>query len=311
MRRSWQSYLMNALLRLTVKRYTRWRLLTPHSLPNMRARMEKIGTRLVRIKPDVQVTPINANGVPGEWIAVPESTSQRVILYLHGGGFVFRIPYVHRTMVIKWCRQTAAQAFMPDYSLAPERPFPHAVHDCLTAYRWLRTQGHEARHLIIAGDSAGGTLTLAVLAALRDAGEALPACAVLLSPATDLTGSGWSTITRRRQDSMFYIETLLIFKNLYLQGALPTHPWASPVHADYQGLPPLLIQVGSHELLLDDARRVTEKARAAGVVVELEVWRRMPHVFQGIGWLPESRQALTQIAQFVRAWTPGEDRAQA
>lgn len=310
MRRSWQSYLMNALLRLTVKRYTRWRLLTPHSLPSMRAQMEKIGTRLVRIKPDVQLTPINAHGVPGEWIAVPESTSQRVILYLHGGGFVFRIPHVHRAMVIKWCRQTAAQAFIPDYSLAPERPFPHAVHDCLTAYRWLRTQGHEARHLIIAGDSAGGTLTLAVLAALRDAGEALPACAVLLSPATDLTVSGWSTVTRRRQDSMFYIETLLIFKNLYLQGALPTHPWASPLHADYQGLPPLLIQVGSHELLLDDARRVAEKARAAGVAVELEVWRRMPHVFQGIGWLPESRQALTQIAQFVRARTPGEDRAQ-
>jgi monoterpene epsilon-lactone hydrolase len=304
MRRSWQSYLVNAWLRVFVKRYTRWRLLSPDAIPDMRVRLEKMGARLTRPGPDVQLTPLIANGVPGEWIAVPESTSRRVILYLHGGGFAFRIPHLHRAMVINWCRRTAAQALIPDYSLAPEQPFPQAVHDCLNAYRWLREQGHEARHLIIAGDSAGGGLTLTVLTALRDAGEALPAGAVILSPAADMAVSGWSTVTLRRQDPMFCIETLLILKNLYLQDALPTHPWASPLYADYQGLPPLLIQAGGYELLLDDARRVAKKAQAAGVAVELEIWQHMPHVFHTMGWLPESQQALTKITRFIRTQIP-------
>jgi acetyl esterase/lipase len=296
---SWQTYLVCFLLRWLVKRHFR----PDTNLTRYRQRVERMDTRFIKVAPDICATEVYADAVPARWIEVPESTTKRVILYLHGGGFCLRGPNLYSNFLARLCRHTHAKGLLLDYRLTPEHPYPAAMQDCLTSYRWLLNQGHDPHDVIIAGDSAGGCLSLVTLTQLRDAGEPQPACAVLLSPAADMTVSGWSAITKEREDPFFRLQTLLLLKHYYLRGTFAGHPSVSPVYADFQNLPPLLFQAGSTELLLDDSLRTAAKAAAAGVEVDLQIWRRMPHVFQLFTWLPESHQALKGISQFIKACT--------
>jgi acetyl esterase/lipase len=245
------------------------------------------------------------SGVPAEWIVPPGVAADRVILYLHGGGYVSGSINTHRAMVARIARASDARALAIDYRLAPEHPFRAGLDDSIAAYRWLLSQGYRPSRIVVAGDSAGGGLTLALLAALRDAGEPMPAAAVPISPWTDLEGTGESVRTKAAKDPMVQFEDLSSMAKLYATNADLRNPLASPLYADFRGFPPLLIQVGDAEILLDDATRVAERAKSADVQVELEVWDDMVHVWHVFAKiLPEGQQAIDKIGKFVIAKTP-------
>ncbi|MBI3798128.1 MAG: alpha/beta hydrolase [Deltaproteobacteria bacterium] len=267
-------------------------------MKSMRAVMEEMS---VPVPPDVKCTPVNAGGVPAEWVIAPGAAEDHFLLYLHGGGYVLGSINTHREMVSRLSRAAGVRALVLDYRLAPESPFPAAVDDATAAYRWLLSQGAKPACTVIAGDSAGGGLTLATLVALRDAKVPLPAAGVCLSPWADMEGVGASMTSKAKEDPVVQKEGLLGMAKLYLGGADPKTPLAAPLHADLRGLPPLLIQVGSAETLLDDSTRVAERAKMAGVKVDLEVWNEMIHVWQLFApILPEGQEAIEKIGKFIR-----------
>jgi acetyl esterase/lipase len=227
-----------------------------------------------------------------------------VILYLHGGGYVMGSIATHREMVARMSKASGARALLVDYRLAPEHPFPAAVDDATAAYRWLLSQNIKPSRIVVAGDSAGGGLTLATLVALRDAKTPLPAAGVCISPWVDMEGTGASMTTRAKADPVVQKQGLLGMAQLYLGGKDPKSPLAAPLHADFRGLPPLFIHVGDAETLLDDSTRVAEKAKMAGVKVDLEIWPEMPHVWHLFApFLPEGQQAIDKIGKYVQAKT--------
>jgi acetyl esterase/lipase len=267
----------------------------------MRADME----RMVGLMPpaaDVETSPVTANGVPAEWVAAPDADDDRVVLYLHGGAYVIGSINTHRDLAGRISRASGARVLNVDYRLAPEHPHPAAVDDATAAYRWLLEQDHASGDLAVAGDSAGGGLTVATLVALRDGGQPMPAAGVCLSPWVDLEGTGESMTTCAHLDPMVQKEHLVRMAKLYLGGHDPRTPLAAPLYADLSGLPPLLIQVGTAETLLDDSQRIAERARNAGVDVTLDVWDDMIHVFQAFApILPEGQQAIERIGEYLRA----------
>lgn len=267
----------------------------------MRAGMESM-TGLMPLPPDVATEPASANGVPAEWVSVPTASADRVVLYVHGGAYVIGSINTHRDLAGRISRASGARVLNVDYRLAPEHPHPAAVEDATAAYRWLVANGHAPARLAIAGDSAGGGLTIATLVALRDAGDPLPAAGVCLSPWVDLEGIGESMSSRAHLDPMVQKDHLLRMAKLYLGDLHPRTPLAAPLYADLSGLPPLLIQVGTAETLLDDATRIAERAKKAGVEVTLDVWEDMIHVFQAFApMLPEGQRAIEQIGEYLRA----------
>jgi len=249
----------------------------------------------------VQVEAVEANGVPAEWVVAAGTEAERVILYLHGGGYVIGSPATHRGLAERLSRAAAARVLVIDYRLAPEHPFPAAVEDATAAYGWLLESGIKADEIAVAGDSAGGGLTVSTLVALRDAGQPVPAAGVCESPWVDMEGIGKSMTARAGLDPMVQKDGLIGMANLYLNGADPRTPLAAPLYADLQGLPPLLIQVGTSETLFDDATRLAERGKAAGVEVALEPWDDMIHVWQLFASvLPEGQKAIDRIGEFVR-----------
>ena len=271
------------------------------SVERMRGAMEKVSEHVAR---DVKCEAVSAGGVPAEWIVPPGAADDRVILYLHGGGYMMGSINTHRAMIARIARAAQAKALALDYRMAPEHPFPAAVDDATAAYRWLLAQGYKPGKIVISGDSAGGGLTLATLIALRDAKTPLPAAAVPISPWADLEGKGVSIQTRAATDPMVDKESLLRMAKLYAGDHDPKNPLISPIHADYRGIPPMLIHVGDAEILLDDSTRVTERAKAAGVTVELEAWDEMFHVWHVFAKiLPEGQQAIDRIGSYVLAHT--------
>ncbi len=250
---------------------------------------------------DVKSEPVDADGVPGEWISAPGADPERVIYYLHGGGYAMGSVKTHREMVSRIARASGARALAIDYRLAPEHPFPAAVEDATRAYRWLLSNGADPARTVIAGDSAGGGLTVATLVALRDASDPLPTAAVCLSPWVDMEGLGESMTTKAEADPMVQRADLLEGAEAYLAGADPRNPLAAPIYADLTGLPPLLIHVGTAETLLDDSTRLAERAKAAGVDVTIEVWDGMVHVWHFMAAiLPEGQQAIDRIGGFIK-----------
>lgn len=250
---------------------------------------------------DVTLEPVDCDGVQGEWIAAPGTDPATVIYYLHGGGYTIGSIASHRSMISRISRATGARALAINYRLAPESPFPAALDDALTAYRWLLAQGTDASRIVIAGDSAGGGLAAATLIALRDAGEPLPGAACLISPWTDMESTGESATTRAELDPMIHVDSERTVANAYLNGHDPRDPLVSPIYGDLTGLPPLLIQVGDHEVLLDDATRLEKRAKADGVDATLEVWDEMFHVWHFFAsMLPEGQEAIDRIGEFVR-----------
>jgi epsilon-lactone hydrolase len=261
------------------------------------------------------VDPVDAAGVPAEWVVAAGVSTRRVLLYFHGGAYQIGSPATMRHLVARLSAVADARALSVDYRLAPEHPFPAAVEDALAAYRWLLAVGTDPTVITVAGDSAGGGLALSLLVALRDAGEPMPAAAVLLSPWTDLALTGESLRTRAAVDVMIQPDGMPETASRYLAGADPRHPYASPLYADLHGLPPLLIHVGDAEVILDDSTRLAAKARAARVDVSLEVWDEMPHVFPAFaGLLPEADEAVARIGNWLaERYSPiepsGDDRA--
>ncbi|SDC61184.1 Acetyl esterase/lipase [Melghirimyces thermohalophilus] len=254
----------------------------------------------VPLDPDVKVEKLNVEGIPAEWVVAPDAVEEHVFLYLHGGAYILGSCETHRELAARLSRATATRVLVIEYRLAPEHPYPAAVEDAVTAYRWLLSTGVSPEQIVVGGDSAGGGLSMALLLSLKEAGEPLPSCAVLLSPWTDMEGTGESMKSRAHRDPWLEPQSVRATSTLYTQDLDPRHPLVSPIYGDLQGLPPLLVHVGEDEILLDDSVRLVERARDAGVDVTFKRWEEMWHVFQGFAAkVPEGRQSIAEIGEYV------------
>jgi epsilon-lactone hydrolase len=252
---------------------------------------------------DVRVEPVDAGGVPSEWVIAPNASEARVVLYTHGGCYISGGPVTVRECCARLSRAAEARVLSIDYRLAPEHPFPAALDDTLAAYRWLLASGYEAGNIVISGESAGGGLTIAALMKIRDEGLEPPAAGVPVSPWIDMTLSG-ETLTRNLGRDIASTTPLAIGAELYVGKGDPRHPHASPLFGDLSNLPPMLIQVGGGEVLLDDGIAIAHKARMAGNELTFEVWPEMFHVWHWFAAeLDEGRQAIESMGRFVKAHT--------
>lgn len=294
---SWQTRALNLVLHMTIKKV----MSGESTIEETRRFIEAKGRP--RLPAGVEMTPVDANAFRGEWIRSAESSDARTLLYLPGGGFVLPASAQVPPMVAHINREAGTRAIMVNYRLAPEHPFPAGLEDCLAAYRHLLDLGAHPKSIVIAGDSAGGGLTLSTLLALRDDGDPLPAGAVVISPFTDFSFGGESRFSNARHDPMLSPDGIKHMNALYLDDALHENPLVSPVYGDFRGLPPILAQVGSTEILLDDTRRVAERAVSQGVEFEVEVWEEVPHVWHVWPFLPETKAAVKRIAAFIREKT--------
>ncbi|NNL55241.1 MAG: alpha/beta hydrolase [Woeseia sp.] len=293
-------------------RFVRWvtsryvQRLDPHSADvfEVRRKLDSF-SRLLRKARGVKVEATHINGLYAEWLRPKKTNSDRVLLYLHGGAYVLGSCSTHRKMVSHIARAAGINALVPEYRLAPENKFPAAIEDAVGLYRALLAAGTKAENIIIAGDSAGGGLTVATLLSLRHAGDPMPRAAILLSPFLDVTASGESAKTRADKDPWFRADDISAVVENYCSEEEVRHPMVSPVFANAAGLPPTFIQVGDHEILLSDSTRFADNMREAGCSVEIEVWPEMWHVWQlFVGKMPESRQAIEKIADYIRELGP-------
>ncbi|GHF36355.1 acetyl esterase/lipase [Amycolatopsis bartoniae] len=248
---------------------------------------------------DAKTESVTVAGVPALWVEVPESEPDRAVLYLHGGGYVVGSVLSHRELAARIARAAKARVVVLDYRMAPEAPHPAAVDDAVGAYRFLLDEGFVPARITIAGDSAGGGLTVATLVALRDRGVPLPAAGVALSPWTDLTLSGKTITSKVDEEPILDVDTLRLWAGLYTGDHDPADPLISPLNADLSGLPPLLVQVGTAEVLLSDAERLVDKVKAAGGVVEYQPEPGLFHCYQLFPLYPEAQQGVDRIGQFV------------
>lgn len=262
-------------------------------------RLMKRSMAHVRLDAGVARESVSADGVPCEWLVPRNSPADQALLYLHGGGFVFGQTPQHLQMVAYLAQKMGVRALMVDYRLAPEHPFPAALNDCVTAYRWLLEQGLSAQNIVIAGDSAGGNLTITSLMKLRDSSDPLPAAAACLSPVADLTEKGG--LNEGIKDPLLPPKATKFYSESYVGNSNARDPLISPVFGDWRGLPPLLVHAGEDEILREDAIRIASLAKAAGVDVRLEIYPRMWHVWQIFLTLPQAVQSLDDISQFIKS----------
>lgn len=276
----------------------------PADLAARRARVDALGADYP-LPPDVRVEPVDAGGVSAEWTRTPGAEEARVILFLHGGGYVSGSLASHRHAVALAGREARARTLALAYRLAPEHPFPAALEDALAGYRYLLDAGVAPGRIALSGESAGGGLALAAAQALREAGMPLPGCLWLASPWTDLALTGASLETKADIDPLIGRAYLAELAALYLAGADPRGPLVSPLYADLAGLPPMLVQVGSAETLLDDAVRIAGRAGAADVPVRLQIWPHMIHAWHLFHpEVEEGRLSLAGAGRFIRAHCP-------
>ena len=286
----------------TVKRQVRSKLGDKLDIERLRRRLGKASFPLPK---GVICAPGKIGGIAGEWVRAEGARPARTLLYLHGGGFVACSPRTHRPITGAYALR-GFDVFVPDYRLAPEHLFPAGLDDVVAVWAALATAGPAA----VAGDSAGGNLALGLLLRARDADLPMPAAAALFSPATDMLGGGDSRRTNAARDAMFGPRVLEELRAVYLGGADPGQPTASPLEADLAGLPPLLIHAGEREILRDDSIRFAAKATAAGVVVDLKIWPVVPHVWQiAHSFLPEGRRSLDMAAAFLKSHMPERNDA--
>ncbi len=302
---SWQSRAAKLISRLTIRQA----LIRQLSVPDMRERIRGMERYFPDIPPDVKVElEPGLSHCDAEWLTPASGPTERVILHFPGGAFMTRFVRAERLLLARMCRAAQARGRLVFYRLAPEHPYPAGLDDCVEAYEQLLDLSIAPQQVIISGMSAGGCLALALLLAARDRGLPMPAGAVLMSPATDLTSRELegSRSANAARDAVLSLEQGDQIRELYLDGRteLADHPYVSPVLGDYTGLPPLLFQVGSTEVLLDDSQRCAERARSAGVRAEVEVWDRMPHGWQALSFAPESGRAIGRLVDFVRECCP-------
>ncbi|HXW49403.1 MAG TPA: alpha/beta hydrolase [Xanthobacteraceae bacterium] len=274
----------------------------PAGWDERRQRLDEVGT-VWPIASDVKLATVDAGGAPGEWSSVPGSDSSRVILFFHGGGYCSGSIRSHRRMVTEAGRAASAHTLAIGYRLAPQHPFPAALEDVVSAWRYLAAQGISAAHIAVGGDSAGGGLTVALINKLREYGEELPGCAWLVSPWTDLTMSGATLVSKDAVDPLIHRAYLEELAGAYVPGGMDRKdPRVSPLYARLEGFPPTLIQVGAAETLLSDATRFTEALGAANVAVALEIWPDMIHAWPlWNAHLKAGRRALASAGTFITA----------
>ena len=271
------------------------------TIAERRAQYER-AERVFPTPADVAVEVVPAPERPAEWLRPPGARADAAVLYLHGGGYVIGSPRSHRHLAAAIARAAGTAALLVEYRLAPEHPFPAALEDAVAAYQWLLARGLAPERVVVAGDSAGGGLTVATLLALRDRGLPRPGGGVCISPWVDLTCSGATYATRKDADPIVTRESVTLMAQAYVGAGDPKASLVSPLYADLRGLPPLLVHVGSDEVLLDDAVGLGERARAAGVDVTLEEWPSMIHVWHWfLPMLDEAQRAIDGIGAFVRA----------
>jgi acetyl esterase/lipase len=288
---SWQAKATSFVLRHWFKpRLAR----TPDALA---ARKVMSGGPAVPVPRGVRVVSGTVGGVEGEWLTADGVPTIATLLYLHGGGYFACTPQTHRSVTSAFAL-AGFKTFAPAYRLAPEHPFPAGLDDAVAAYRGL-LESHTPQQLVVAGDSAGGGLSMALLLSLRERGMPLPAAAVLFSPFVDLAATGESARTNSARCAMFDSTSFGRAAQYYLGERDRLQPLASPLYAELRGLPPLLIHVGADETLLDDSRRLAERAQRAGVKTEIKIWPAVPHVWQLFGrWIPEGRSSLREAGMF-------------
>lgn len=258
-------------------------------------------TKFARLPSKTEVEKITFNSISAEWIYAYDAHEDRVILYLHGGGYNICSPNTHRELAARISKESGAKVILLDYRLAPEHPFPCALDDATSAYRWLLDTGFTAENIAIAGDSAGGGLSLATAISLRDAGEPSPASIACISPWTDLEMSGNSIKTHADIDPMLNLQALKVMASNYIGECDPHSQLISPFYADLKGVSPLLIHVGSDEMLLDDSTRIAKKAKSAGVDVTIKIYDQMWHVFHfNAALMPEGKKAIEELGSFIR-----------
>jgi acetyl esterase/lipase len=292
-----QLFVLKPILRFRIKR----RFRKKPDLMELRPIMEE-ALALQKAPPaDITITEVTLGGIRTERLAAPGADTSATFLYIHGGGWVGGSPATHRPLTWRLARQIGIPVHAIDYRLAPEHPYPAGLDDCVAAYRALLDSGLKASSIVVGGDSAGGNLTLALALRLKDEGVPLPAALVCLSPATDMTSSGASVTRNAKADTFFIPEIMATVASLYFPGHDPKTPYLSPLFGDMAGLPPTLFQAGDTEMLVDDSRRATEKMKAAGVDVTLDVWPKVWHVWQVMAdQLPEGEAAIKKIVAFVK-----------
>jgi acetyl esterase/lipase len=293
---NWQSYLAGRMPR-------RFHGRPSHATPisDLRARYDSIFSGLGAPGGEVIVEPGQVGGVKGEWVAVADTKAQRLIIYLHGGGFISGAPASHRPIVARLCRAGNAAAFSVAYRLAPEFPFPSGLRDGVDAYRYLMGKGIPSRSVILAGDGAGGGLAFSMLMAIRNGGMPIPAGIIALSPWADLTLSGWSVMQNADSDHVLSWDLLFVSARHYLRGGNPADPYASAIFGNLRDFPPIMVHAGSREILRDDASRIGELAAAANIPVSVEVYDGMQHLFQGLSSSQDARVSINRMGQFIRA----------
>jgi len=298
---SWQTDLLNLCLRATVKPM----LQHARSIDTIRSAMRlsdrTMGRLLVPRSTEHQEAPVTAVNCRCDWITTPASRPDRVILYLPGGAYIVRTPNIHTAMISRLCDQSRATTLVCYYRLAPEHPFPACLEDSVAAYDWLLAQGYGPGQIAIAGDSAGGGLTLSTLLALRDGKRPMPACAVMMSPLLDTGDRAPSRTKNAHTDSAMPHPRHrgINPRPLFLGGRDPKDPLVSPIYGTYEGLPPMYVLVSDSEMLLDDSLRLARRAHTYNVEVSVDIWRRVPHVWLSIPFLPESREAMERAGKFI------------
>jgi len=258
-------------------------------------------TKILWTASGVKIDRGDVHGIKAEWLTPKGAPEGKLLLYLHGGAYIMGGCATHRQLVSYIARAAGVCTLLPEYRLAPEHPFPEALNDAVSLYRALLTDGYAAEDIVIAGDSAGGGLTMATLLSLRDAGDPLPAAACLLSPWLDLAATGETMSTHAHRDPWFKPEDMLVVSSYYCKQDQRRDPLVSPVYGDLSGLPPIYIQVGADEILLSDSTRAAEKVKSAGGEVVIEIWPGMWHVFQlFVRQMPESRAAIAKLGGHIR-----------
>jgi epsilon-lactone hydrolase len=237
-----------------------------------------------------------------EWVSVEGTAPERILLYLPGGAYIIRTPNMHTAMVSRLCATANAKALMAYYRLAPEHPFPACLEDAVKAYRWLLAQGIEAERIAIAGDSAGGGLTLSTLLAIKDRQLPMPGCAYMLSPLLDVSDQAPSRWKNALSDTALPApqHRAVNPRPMYLGDNDLADPMVSPINGDFSDFPPLYVQVSDSEMLLDDSLRLARRGHTYDVDVNVDIWHKVPHVWQAFGFLPESNEALEKAARFLR-----------
>ena len=291
------------ILNAAFRTYLRPRLEGDRDIEQVRGYLDRLAPLAGKPPRGTEIETVDLGSCGAERISAPGSDPHRCLLYFPGGAFVLRSPSIHRAFVARLSREADTPALLTFYRLAPEDPFPAGLDDCLAAYEYLLASGIDASSIVFGGDSAGGCLALATMIALRDAGKPLPAGALLLSPVTDLRNHrNGSRTSNQRSDSMLSMDASEELHRHYVGGSdeALSDPLVSPLLGDLTGLPPLLFHASEDEMLLDDSLLAAERARTAGVACEVAVFPGMPHAWHVIPHLPESKQALVSLGEFVR-----------